>query len=72
MMSIALALTVALAVLMATGHVLGKMGDTTGRAVLDAIALAAGVLWIINGICLVFSLGVNAIAEDDYSSSDDS
>ena len=71
-MSIALVLTVALAVLMVTGHVLGKMGDAMGQSVLDAVALAGGILWAINAICLVFSLGVNAIAEDDRSSADDS
>lgn len=72
MMSVALVLTVALVVLLVTGHVLGKMGDATGQSVLDAIALAGGLLWAVNIICLVFALGVNAIGDDDHSSSDDS
>ena len=66
MIGLALVLTVAMVVLMVTGHVLGKMGDAAGQSVLDAVALAAGVLWAVNLICLVLSLGINALAEDDF------
>jgi len=61
----ALVLTIALAVLLVTGHVLGKMGDAAGREVFDAIALGVGVLWVVDVVCLVLALGANALAESE-------
>jgi len=65
LVSIALVLTATLAVVLVTGHVLGKMGDTLGQRVLDAVALGIGVAWAVDVVCLVLALGVNALADAD-------
>jgi hypothetical protein len=56
-------LTITLAVALVTGHVLGKMGDSLGQNVLDAVALGVGVVWAVDVVCLVLALGINAAAE---------
>ncbi|HLA83954.1 MAG TPA: hypothetical protein VJL29_04095 [Thermoguttaceae bacterium] len=65
LVGIALVLTAALTVVLVTGHVLGKMGDAIGQRVLDAVALGAGVLWVVDVVCLVLALGVNALGEGE-------
>ena len=63
LVAIALVLTVALAVILVVARVLGKMGDAAGESVLDAVALALGVFWAVDVVCLVLALGVNALLE---------
>ena len=65
LVGVALVLTIALAALLVTGHVLGKMGDAAGREVLDAIALGVGVVWVVDMVCLVLALGTNALVEGE-------
>ena len=60
----ALVLTATLAVVLVTGHVLGKMGDPTGQAILDRIALGIGIIWTVDVVCLVLAMGVNALTDD--------
>ena len=74
-MAIALIFTVSLVVVMAVACIIGKMGDTHGQTVLEAVALAVGLLWVIDLICLVLAVGVNSIFDSDTKSrppSDDS
>jgi len=59
----ALVLTATLAVVLVTGHLLGKMGDALGQTVLDAVALGVGVAWAVDVLCLVLALGINALAD---------
>ena len=54
-----------LAVLLVTGHVLGKMGDSLGQNVLGAVALGVGVVWAVDVVCLVLALGVNASTDEE-------
>lgn len=61
LVAVALVLTVALAVILVVARILGKMGDLDGQSVLDAIALALGVVWTIDVVCLVLALGVNTL-----------
>lgn len=63
LVGIASVLTITLVVVFVTGHILGKMGDSLGRTVLDCVALGVGVIWAIDVLCLVLALGVNALAD---------
>jgi hypothetical protein len=65
LLGIAAVLVVSLATLLVTGRILDKMGDAAGSAILDAVALGLGILWAIDVVCLILSLGLNASAEDD-------
>lgn len=66
--AIALVFTISLVVIMAVACIIGKMGDTQGQAVLEAVALAVGLAWVINMICLVLALGVNSLYDSDSKS----
>ena len=65
MVAVAMVLTIALLVILATAVIIGKMGDSGGRIVLEIIALAVGLGWLIDLICLVLSLGVNSLFDGD-------
>ncbi|MEE8450959.1 MAG: hypothetical protein V3R99_03560 [Thermoguttaceae bacterium] len=65
----ALALPIVICVILAVGSVLLAMDDTSGFVVLRRIALAGGILWAIDLICLLVVLALNALADD--ASSDD-
>jgi hypothetical protein len=58
----ALVLPIAICVLVALGKLLGAMGDVSGAAGVDRIALACGVLWVVGLIALVI---VQALASLD-------
>jgi hypothetical protein len=55
-----LTLPIAISVLAGVGRLLAAMGDTGGGAVVDRVALSAGILWIVLLICLVLVLGILA------------
>lgn len=61
LVAIALVLTVAMAVILVLARALGKMGDTTGQSVLDAVALGVAVFWLTDVVCLVLAMGVNSL-----------
>ncbi len=65
LVAIALVFTISLVVIMAVACIIGKMGDTLGQAVLEAVALAAGLAWAVDLICLVLALGVNSLYDPD-------
>ena len=54
-------LPVAIAILLAVGRLLGAMQDDAGAAVLDRIALAAGILWAVDLVCLLVAQGINSL-----------
>jgi len=60
----ALVLPVVICVILAVGSVLLAMGDASGVVVLQRIALAGGILWAIDLICLLVALALNALADD--------
>ena len=70
LVGVAAVLLVTLAALLATAQILEKMGDSAGQSVFSAVALAVGVLWAIDVVCLVLALGVNAWAENDDENDD--
>ncbi len=65
LVAIALVFTISLVVIMAVACIIGKMGDTYGQTVLESVALAAGLAWAIDLICLVLALGVNSLYDSD-------
>jgi len=60
----ALVLPIVICVILAVGSVLTAMGDTLGWAVLRRIALAGGIVWAVDLVCLLVVLAVNALADD--------
>jgi hypothetical protein len=56
----ALVLLVGLAVILGLARLLAAMGDATGTAVLDYVALAGGILLVVDLVVLVLGLGVNS------------
>jgi len=64
LVTVAVVLTVAMTVVLVAGHIFGKMGDGGGQVAMDRIAIGIGILWVIDLVCLVFSLGVNSLGGD--------
>jgi hypothetical protein len=60
----ALALPIAVCVLVGVARLLTAMQDAAGGLVVDRIALAAGILWIVVLICLVIVLSIVALIRD--------
>ena len=60
----ALALPVLISVLAAVSRLLAAMGDAVGGMVLDRLALAGGILWVVVLICLVLMLGIQSLVRD--------
>lgn len=54
-------LPVAIAIVLAVGRLLGAMQDEAGAAVLDRVALAIGILWAIDLVCLLVAQGINSL-----------
>jgi hypothetical protein len=52
---------VAIAIVVGVGRLLGAMQDAAGAAVLDRLALALGILWAINLVCLLVAQGINSL-----------
>jgi hypothetical protein len=58
----ALSLPIAITVLAGVARLLSAMGDAAGAAVVDRLALAGGIVWIVLLVCLVLMLGILALA----------
>lgn len=54
-------LPVAIAILLGVGRLLGAMEDAAGAAVLDRVALAMGILWAVDLVCLLVAQGINSL-----------
>ena len=67
----ALMLPVAISVLVGLGKLLVAMGDTAGGTVLDWIALAAGVFWGLDLVCLILVQAINSFVPDDVQDQGD-
>jgi hypothetical protein len=63
-------LPVALCVISAVAALLAGMGDTSGGGVLCRIALAGGIVWTIDLICLLLLLAINALGDGESKSED--
>ncbi len=65
----ALMLTIALAMTLVVGKSLEQMGDSTGASVLGGVGLGIGILWLIDLVGLVVTLGIRAVIEPDRTDS---
>jgi hypothetical protein len=54
-------LPITICVILGVAALLAAMGDSLGGAVLQRVALAGGILWAIDLICLVLVLAINAV-----------
>jgi len=61
----AIALLIASSVGVGLGELLIKLGDATGGKVLKYIALACGVLLVIDLVCLVLAQALNSLGDTD-------
>ena len=58
-------LPIALCVVLGVAALLARMGDSAGGAVLYRIALAGGILWVLDLICLVLVLAIDSLRGPD-------
>jgi hypothetical protein len=65
MLATALVLLIGLAVILGVGRLIAAMGDSGGAAALDWIALAGGIVLVVDLIGLVLALGVNSLNVPD-------
>lgn len=61
MLAGALLLPIVIVVLVATGALLGALGDAAGERWLSRLALAAGIGWVLDLVLLVVALGLNSL-----------
>ncbi len=61
----ALMLPVAISILFGLGRLLTAMGDLSGGTVLGWIALAAGILWSLDLVCLILVQGINSLGDNE-------
>jgi hypothetical protein len=61
----AIALPVVLVVVVATGTLLGNMGDATGARVLGYVALSMGILWLANLALLIVAHAIRSVESDE-------
>lgn len=56
----AIVLPITIAVLCGVGSLLGALGDGPGSQAIGSLALACGILWVLDLVCLVLMLAFNA------------
>ena len=61
LISVTIFLPIILCVVLGVAALLDAMGDTVGGGVLHRIALAGGVLWVVDLIGLVLVLAINTL-----------
>ena len=54
-------LPIAIVILLAVARLLGAMEDAAAAAVLDRVALAGGIFWVTNLVCLLIGQGINSL-----------
>ena len=65
LLAAAIALLIASLVGVGLGELLLKLGDATGGTVLKYVALACGVLLVIDLVCLVLAQALNSLTDSD-------
>ncbi len=54
-------LPIAIVILLAMVRLLAAMEDTAAAGVLDRVALAVGIVWILDLVCLLVAQGINSL-----------
>ncbi len=62
---VAVLLPITLCVVLGVGALLTQMGDAAGGTVLNRIALAGGILWVIDLIFLVLAMAIGSLRGPD-------
>lgn len=65
LLAVGLLLPIAVTVVVAVAAVMGAAGDLGGSHVLQYVALAIGILWAIDLVCLVLAHGLNSLSDAD-------
>jgi hypothetical protein len=68
----AIILPIAICLILAVASLLSAMGDMVGGGVLRWVALACGIVWVLDLILLVLALAVNALRESEDSDTHES
>jgi type VI protein secretion system component VasK len=58
-------LPITICVILGVAALLNAMGDVAGGGVLQRVALACGIFWAIDLICLVLVLAIRAVRDHD-------
>jgi hypothetical protein len=61
----AILLPIIICVVIGVAALLGAMGDSLGGAVLQRIALACGILWVIDLVCLLVAVAIETLGSPD-------
>ncbi len=61
----AVLLPIVIAVLWGVSALLIAMGDSSGGGVVKCVALAAGILWVVDLVCLVLAQTLNSLGGPD-------
>lgn len=61
----AIALPIVVCALIGIARLLGAMADAGGALAVDRVALACGILWIVDLLLLVIVLGINSLGNQD-------
>ena len=61
LVAIAVVTPIALCVLLGLGQMLAAMGDSAGERFMTRTAHLVAVLWIVDAVCLLLALGLNAL-----------
>jgi hypothetical protein len=69
--AMAIILPIAICLIIAVASLLSAMGDVSGGGVLRWVALACGIVWVLDLIVLLLALAVNALVETNNSDSDE-
>ncbi|MGD9721783.1 MAG: hypothetical protein AB7O59_05155 [Pirellulales bacterium] len=61
LLTVAAIVPVAIVVIVAVGWLLGAMHDEAGAWAAQRVALALGVVWVIDLVCLLVALAINTL-----------
>jgi hypothetical protein len=61
LVTVACILPVAITIVLTVGRLLGAMQDALGATALDRVALALGILWGVDLVCLLVAQGINSL-----------
>jgi hypothetical protein len=67
----ALLLPIVICVLVGVGRLLAGMADTSGAAVLDYLALAVAIVWLVDLLALLILLALDSVARGGEAGEED-
>ncbi len=58
-------LPITICVVLGVASLLSAMGDLAGGGVLQRVALACGIFWVVDLLCLILVLAIQAVTDHD-------